>query len=143
MKRAQCFIVRENKILMVQQKDNDTSIWLLPGGRIEEHESPEQAALRELHEECNVAGTIVRMISFNDYSDAYQEYTYHVDIGSSTISQGSDPEKADQEIMDVQWKDISELTEMERGLLWSSGLLAFMEIINDYEEHKKTQNRPL
>lgn len=50
-KSAQAFVVRGNEILVTQEvqwKDNE---WGFPGGQIEEGETPEQAALRELIEE--------------------------------------------------------------------------------------------
>jgi hypothetical protein len=48
MARAQCLIVREQKILMVKHRENDYEYWCLPGGRIEPDELPSEAALREL-----------------------------------------------------------------------------------------------
>jgi 8-oxo-dGTP pyrophosphatase MutT (NUDIX family) len=39
-------------------------------------ETPEAAAIRELKEECNVDGKIIRMISHNSYSDENKDYTF-------------------------------------------------------------------
>ncbi len=36
--------------------------WALPSGFIEQHERPEQAVIRELHEETNLQGTVDRLI---------------------------------------------------------------------------------
>jgi ADP-ribose pyrophosphatase YjhB (NUDIX family) len=54
---------------MVKHRDQNTEWWCLPGGGIHEEESPSDAALRELAEECNVTGAIVRATS-----GAYAEF---------------------------------------------------------------------
>jgi 8-oxo-dGTP diphosphatase len=41
-------------------KRRDLNIWVLPGGGIDAGESPEEACLRELKEECSLDGTIIR-----------------------------------------------------------------------------------
>ncbi|MCL2195957.1 MAG: NUDIX hydrolase [Oscillospiraceae bacterium] len=56
--RAQALVTRGNQVLMVQHCVGDEAWYCLPGGGIEVGESPAQAALRELREECNVIGTI-------------------------------------------------------------------------------------
>ncbi len=60
MSRAQCIVHREKEILMVNHRHEGEEWWCLPGGRIEVDERPEQAALRELWEECRVRGTVIR-----------------------------------------------------------------------------------
>ncbi len=131
MKRAQCLIVKKNRILMVKQKEGNFDIWLLPGGNIEENELPEDASLRELQEECQVDGKIKRLVSFNDYSDRYQEYTYAVDIGDQIPKLGTDPELADDEqnLIDIGWIHPLDLNERERILLWAAGLMSVESIL--------------
>ncbi len=46
------------RVLWVKRRD--LNIWVLPGGGIDEGESPEDACLRELKEECSFEGTILR-----------------------------------------------------------------------------------
>ena len=139
MKRAQCLIARGSKILMVRQKEADFKIWLLPGGKMKNDESAEEA-LRELEEECRVEGKIRRMISFNDYNDRYQEYTFSVDIGDQMPALGTDPELAgdSQSIVEVGWKHISELDERERVLLWAAGLMSVDAVLEEMEEDDKS-----
>ena len=42
----------ENKLLMGVRTESGK--WTLPGGHLEDHETPKQAAVRELKEETNI-----------------------------------------------------------------------------------------
>ena len=130
--RAQCLVVRDGKILMMKNRHGNEEWYCTPGGGIEPGETPEQAALRELREECNVTGTIIKKTS--EYSvpegDFYFGlhtffYTYLIDIGDQTPSLGCDPELPDDPILaGVRWMALHEITEVDRAYLWSAGLLS-------------------
>lgn len=51
-------ILKGNQIVLTQRRD--VPIWVLPGGGIEENESPESACLREIEEETGLKVTLVR-----------------------------------------------------------------------------------
>ena len=128
--RAQCLVIRSNKILMVKHRSEEGECYCSPGGGIEAGETPEQAALRELQEECNVSGTILKRTSI--YTDPYDSekffYTYHIDIGQQTPSLGYDPEFVDNPILtEVRWMALDELSEIDRSFLWASGLLSIAQ----------------
>ena len=91
MSRAQCIVHREKKILMVKHHHEGEEWWCLPGGRIEADETPEQAALRELWEECRVQGRVIRSTSVVTFAPDDQYYTYLIEIGTQAVSLGSDP----------------------------------------------------
>lgn len=46
------FIVKNQKVLLIEHKK--LKRWLPPGGRIEENETPDEAALREVYEEVGL-----------------------------------------------------------------------------------------
>ena len=75
MDRAQCLIVKENKILMVKHKQDGFEYFCLPGGGVENSETPEIAAARELKEECLVDGVNFKLISMVNH-DNHVNYTY-------------------------------------------------------------------
>lgn len=61
--RARCVILQDDCILMVRQHHDGREFWTLPGGGVEEGESFEQAAVREVLEECGLAVKIVGLVA--------------------------------------------------------------------------------
>ena len=128
MSRAQCIVHRQKRILMVKHRHEGEEWWCLPGGRIEADEMPEQAALRELWEECRVQGRVIRPTSVVTFAPDDQYYTYLIEIGTQAVSLGHDPElKESQVLVDVAWICLKELTERDRVFLWTAGLLTIPE----------------
>ena len=125
MTRAQCIVCRENKLLMVQHHYRDETWWCLPGGGGEEGETLEQAALRELQEECCVSGTLLRQTSRWGASTEYDTVTYLVEIGDQTPRLGTDPEAPEMDpfLVDVRWRTLDEVCERDRAFLWAAGLM--------------------
>jgi 8-oxo-dGTP diphosphatase len=126
MPRAQCIVHRENQVLMVKHCQDGVAWWCLPGGGIEPGETPEQAALRELLEECCVQGKIVQQTGHMRYAPDGEAITFLVDIGDQGPVMGSDPEfeLGKQVIADVRWMRLADLPERDRAFLWAAGLLA-------------------
>ena len=52
--RSQAMVCRDGKLLLVEHRMKGRDFFNLPGGGIEENETPEEAALRELNEEAGV-----------------------------------------------------------------------------------------
>ncbi|MCL2532241.1 MAG: NUDIX hydrolase [Oscillospiraceae bacterium] len=130
--RAQALVTRGNQVLMVQHCMGDDAHYCLPGGGIECGETPEQAALRELREECNVTGTIIRKSS--EWADPYHtgtNYTYHIDIGDQIPTLGFDPELQTQILTQVRWLTLAEMTETDRAFVWSARLMSIPQFAQE------------
>ena len=95
---------------MVKHQQGDQEWWCLPGGGIEPGESPSEAALRELQEECCVHGNIIRETSVLRYGLNDEHYTYYVDIGAQEPRLGYDPESGTKthHLVDLAWMELRE-----------------------------------
>ena len=59
-----CVIFNEAKDHVLLIKRRDIPVWVLPGGGIEQDESPEEAALREAKEETGLEVSLERKVAF-------------------------------------------------------------------------------
>ncbi len=55
-------IIRENKLLLVHQNYGNFR-WILPGGHVEPHELPTEAAIREVYEETKIKAKIQGLVA--------------------------------------------------------------------------------
>ena len=135
MARAQCIVHRKNKLLMVKliHSEDGHEFWCLPGGTIEEGETPAEAAIRELKEECNVSGTIVKETGVVIYALEDRAYTFEVDIGTQEPEIGTAPDyhQNQQVLVEVKWLTLSEIPERDRAFLWAAGLLRIDEFLDE------------
>lgn len=124
--RAQCIVPRGRMLLLAQEADPEGTHWCLPGGGVEEGESPAAAALRELWEECGVRGCILRVVSIINFENGDQYHTFLVEIGEQAPGLQVDPEAREKSrgVLDVGWLALDQLSEKDRAFLWTAGLLA-------------------
>ena len=57
--RSQAMVCRDGKLLLVEHRMKGRDFFNLPGGGIEENETPEESAIRELNEEAGVRGRLL------------------------------------------------------------------------------------
>ena len=133
--RSMAMVVRDSKILMIETFRFNRTIFELPGGGIEAGETPEEAAIRELKEECGLDGTILRPLNVMHCKNGSTEYVFLVDVPENQEPVvGSDPEVpegGEQAIKNVCWKELHELSEKDRAFLWAYGL---MDVDGFFEE---------
>ncbi len=72
--RAVAVVVRGAKLLVIARRLDGREYAVLPGGGIEPGETPEQAAVRELAEECSLSGTVVRRLFDGDHGGRAASY---------------------------------------------------------------------
>jgi 8-oxo-dGTP pyrophosphatase MutT (NUDIX family) len=104
----------------------DRVFYSIPGGGIEDGETPEQAAIRELKEECGLDGTIVRKLT-ELYNNDRTEHVFEVKVPDNQEPiTGYDPEEAENEdppLKEVLWMALDEISEKDRAFLWGYGLI--------------------
>ncbi|KFI60261.1 NUDIX hydrolase [Bifidobacterium cuniculi] len=101
--------------------------WCLPKGHIEKGETPEQTAVREVHEETGILGEVVDSIATIDYwftgtSQRVHKLVHHFALKQvgGTLTVEGDP---DHEAEDAIWVDFADLDDVlsypnERKIAW-------------------------
>lgn len=74
---AACALVDlDGRVLIAQRPENKemAGLWEFPGGKVETGEAPEQALIRELHEELGIAVKVDCLAPFSFASHAYSHF---------------------------------------------------------------------
>lgn len=64
------FIIRNGRLLLLKRREDDDFLpgyWEVPGGKIEEHESIEEGAVRETQEEAGIEVSIGKVFGYFEY----------------------------------------------------------------------------
>ena len=90
----------DNRILMVRHDHPERTVWMVPGGSIEEGESSAQAAVREVFEETGLEVEIGGLIwHVEEVSERGQRFVnfFRAKITGGELKLGTDPELAESE----------------------------------------------
>jgi 8-oxo-dGTP pyrophosphatase MutT (NUDIX family) len=68
----------ENRILLVKRRD--VPVWVLPGGKIEQNETPLQAAIRETKEESGFDVKITRKVAEYSYNSTKTQHLFKAKV---------------------------------------------------------------
>jgi ADP-ribose pyrophosphatase YjhB (NUDIX family) len=134
MDRACGIIIRNNKLMFIEQKYGNEFFHLFVGGGVEENETPEQAVIRELNEEATVSGEIL----FGPVTVSGKRRVEHMFIiniaDDAEPSPGYDPEfpMDDQDITGVIWLD----ADIDIKIFTDKDIEYFKLIITDAEKQK-------
>ncbi|MCU1588683.1 MAG: hydrolase [Frankiales bacterium] len=91
-------------------------LWSLPKGHVEEGESDEQAAVREVREETGILGRVVGKLGTIDFwfvADGRRVHktVHHFLLVAADPDNGLELSDEDVEVSEVRWMPMAELTE--------------------------------
>ena len=114
--RACGALIKDDKVLMVYVVQPTRHFWTLPGGGIENGETPKEACVREFKEETGLDVSVKKFLF--RYSSQRPEKISTTDCflvtteDLSNLKLGTDPDKFGvQELTDIDWKMINEMHE--------------------------------
>ena len=108
MIRVGSAIINDNKILLAQHSKKGEKYYVLPGGHVENNETPEIAAIREVKEECNLDVKIIKKLAKGIFKKQNQvEFFFLCEFLGGQLSNMHDPDKKYERITSLDWVDIS------------------------------------
>ena len=129
---AGCFIVRDNKILMVQEaKEKAYKKWSIPVGHVEKNENITDAALRETLEETGCKVKLKNVLTRVEKRTDKEQYVFTIFL-ADIIEENFNFDKS--EILDVKWMDLETVKQMSKENLRAYSLA--QKIFQDYENSK-------
>ena len=111
--RVAAIIVRQNQILLVEHRKRGQRYWVLPGGRLEGHETLDAALRRELKEELGVQADIGRLVIVCE-SLAPDRHVVNL-IFQAEIGEGAAPvlDPRDPVLAGWQWVAVDQLPRLD------------------------------
>ena len=113
---VKAIIEKDDKLLVLNIENRNSSYWVLPGGKVEYGEAPLNSLERELEEELSVNAEIKEIVGMyhffvgsEDEGDEIVLTTFEADIGDQQIDISSNP--ADENITKYRWMTTDKLIE--------------------------------
>ena len=108
----------KNRILMVKHDHPERSVWMVPGGAIEDGESSAQAAVREVQEETGLevetAGLIWHVEEVSERGQRFVNF-FRARLMGGKLELGEDPEfgKSEQVLAETRFMTREEVEKLE------------------------------
>lgn len=112
--RAVGVIIKNNKILLLHRIKKGWEFYCLPGGGIEPGETPEQAVVREIKEECSSKNNIIKFL-FVFKTEGRLAYYFLIDLENKEPILGG-PEKkrhSKENYYEFIWLDLQEFAKLK------------------------------
>jgi 8-oxo-dGTP diphosphatase len=105
---AGCVILDDyNRILLMHRNTEQQSQWELPGGKVEQGETAEAAAVREIKEELGVEVGLVKSLGHGEFETGEKKYRY---TWFQAVVVSGQPELQEMETFDdLEYFDIEDL----------------------------------
>lgn len=119
---------KDNEVAIIARRSRSGHLeWCLPKGHIEKGETPEQTAVREVHEETGILGAVTGSIATIDYwftgeTQRVHKLVHHYVLRQTAGMLGVDGDP-DHEAEDAAWVPFDDLTSVlsypnERRIVW-------------------------
>ncbi|MFA6512200.1 MAG: NUDIX domain-containing protein [Patescibacteria group bacterium] len=108
--RAVGIILNNGKLLLLRRVKPDEEYFVLPGGGIEEGETPEQALLRELHDELGIEPSTHEKV-FTRHTDNGEEHYFLITAHAGTPNLGPEirARMTEENQYFIHWVDVMRL----------------------------------
>ena len=109
-------VVKDNRLLLVKRaKQPSLGLWTVPGGVVELGEKTEDAAVREVEEECNIRVKIQQVLDIYNFveRDDGDRIKYHYVILDYLGEYVSGSLRPASDVSDARWFSHNELSEYE------------------------------
>ncbi|MFD3563440.1 NUDIX hydrolase [Streptomyces sp. NPDC058686] len=105
---AAAIVVHENRVLMVRRRISEGQLsWQFPAGEIEVGETPEQAAVRETHEEVGLAATVIKFLGGRVHPKSGRNMSYTACEVASGTAYVADAD----ELAELKWVALADIPE--------------------------------
>jgi len=117
--RAGAVLIEDDKVALIERYRDGKHYFVFPGGGVDEGETPEQAAIREMEEETGLRVTVKHDLAVIHFGLSTQHYFQMEclggEFGSGTGEEytDADPENPAQGIYIPVWMPIEDLPEHE------------------------------
>lgn len=115
--RAGAILIEDGKVALIERHRAGTHYFVFPGGGIDQNESPEQAAIREMLEETGLQVEIRQRIVEIHFANASHHFYFLVEkiggqfgTGTGEEFMDADPDDPNQGTYTPIWMPIEELT---------------------------------
>jgi mutator protein MutT len=99
--RSAGIVLLNSEILLMERKRNEEHFWVFPGGKVEDGETPEQTAVREIQEETSLIVKTEKKLYTHIYNEEHEnrgnQHFFLCTYISGTPQLGESNEKDDME----------------------------------------------